>query len=103
MTQPRPRKPRPPLPAMVHLSDQVMAALREASTADGAMATPDVARAVGRNPHLPETWRALDWLERHGQVERVPHPYGAATWWRPIVAAPDVDPVDLEALLGGDQ
>jgi len=96
-------RPRPPRPAMVHLIDQVLAALREASTADGSMATPDVARAVNRNPHLPETWRALDWLERHDQVERVPKPYGAATYWRPIVATPDVTPVDLEAFLKGDQ
>lgn len=83
-------------PRQAQLAGQVLAALRRVDT----MTTPEVARAVGQDPHRLDTWRALDWCERQGSVERAGWA-GAAVVWRATVPAPAVEPVDLDALTTG--
>ena len=77
---------------MVHLCDQVLAAL----DTTGPRSTPEVMRAIGAGPHRAQmVWRALDWLERHGQVVRAPMPESRTMHWLRVNPPPTVDPVDL--------
>lgn len=91
---------------MVALTDQVMAALTDATSP---LSTNQVAQAVGRNPWDPKPWRALDWLERNGRVDRIQQSYGRDVFWQRTPATEDdlrnasllggyeVTPIDLEA------
>lgn len=80
---------------MVWATDQALAALRAAAFV---VSTGEVAKAIGLPLNDPLTWRALTWLARDGQVERVNMPDAKSVYWQPATPAVELPtPIDLEA------
>jgi hypothetical protein len=71
-------------PRLVHIADQVLAAL----ASDGSMTTSQVAEAIGMPIASPEPWRALDRLAKTGQVKRVRTPDTLLHWATVVVPLP---------------